>query len=190
MAIFLPVHPPLSSEGNEGKTLLQKWINLDWVGTILTLGMTVSLLLPLTWGGVTREWNDRVIIALFVLVSLLRIFLVKYALMFCQSGVLFVVLILWERRLGKRAMIPLDIFTRRTQVSLRVTIVAIYWLIIHFIARRWDCHFQHHDDWYDHDILHPFLLPSERQDCRTKWYRSHSIYDGNGRGIYPGWLFE
>jgi len=100
VAIFLPVHPPLSSEGSEGKTLLQKWINLDWVGTILTLGMTVSLLLPLTWGGVTREWNDRVIIALFVL-----------------SGVLFVVLILWERRLGKRAMIPLDIFTRRTQLG-------------------------------------------------------------------------
>jgi hypothetical protein len=89
VAILLPVHPPLSSEGNEGKTLLQKWINLDWVGTVLALGMTVSLLLPLTWGGVTREWNDRVVIALFVLVSLLRIFSVKYTLIFLVSPVCF-----------------------------------------------------------------------------------------------------
>lgn len=66
---FLPVHPALSSKGHEGKTLLQKWIGLDWIGTVLSLGMTVALLLPLTWGGVTKNWNDRVVIALFVLVS-------------------------------------------------------------------------------------------------------------------------
>jgi hypothetical protein len=71
-------------------------------------------------------------------------------------------LILWERRQGRRAMMPLDIFTRRTQVSLQVTTISIYMLTTHFIAWRWYCHFQHHDDWHDHDILYPFLLPSER----------------------------
>jgi len=64
----MPTHPPLHDPTTESKTLLQKWINLDWVGTILSLGMTVSLLLALQWGGVQKPWNDRVIIALFVLV--------------------------------------------------------------------------------------------------------------------------
>jgi len=64
----MPTHPLLHDPTTETKTLLQKWINLDWVGTTLSLGMTVSLLLALQWGGVQKPWNDRVIIALFVLV--------------------------------------------------------------------------------------------------------------------------
>ncbi|KAG8794817.1 hypothetical protein FRC17_008229, partial [Serendipita sp. 399] len=116
---FLPFHPPLPSALHQNKTLFQKWVSMDWIGTILALGMTVSLLLPLTWGGVTRPWNDRVVIALFVL-----------------AGVLFILLILWERRLGPPAMMPLGIFMRKTQLSagfatftvMMISIIATYYL--------------------------------------------------------------
>ncbi|KAG8851908.1 hypothetical protein FRB91_007201 [Serendipita sp. 411] len=124
--IFLPFHPPLSNVHHQGKTLLQKWMSMDWIGTVLALGMTVSLLLPLTWGGVTRPWNDRVVIALFVL-----------------AGVLFMLLILWERRLGATAMMPLSIFMRRTQFSagvanftvMLVSIIATYYLPFFYQAK-------------------------------------------------------
>lgn len=69
MLVFLPSHPPLYNKYNEGKSLFRKWLGLDWVGTVLSLGMTTCLLLSLTWGGIERPWNDRVIIALFVTVS-------------------------------------------------------------------------------------------------------------------------
>ncbi|KAG8796973.1 hypothetical protein FRC16_009339 [Serendipita sp. 398] len=101
-------------------------MSMDWIGTVLALGMTVSLLLPLTWGGVTRPWNDRVVIALFVL-----------------AGVLFMLLILWERRLGATAMMPLSIFMRRTQFSagvanftvMLVSIIATYYLPFFYQAK-------------------------------------------------------
>lgn len=98
--IWLPSHPPLHSEHNEGKSIWQKWLSLDWIGTVIALGMTVCLLLALTWGGITKPWDSATVIALFV-----------------TSGVLFILLILWERRLGSRAMMPLSIFMRRTQIS-------------------------------------------------------------------------
>ncbi|KAG8797492.1 hypothetical protein FRC17_007729, partial [Serendipita sp. 399] len=116
---FLPFHPPLPSALHQNKTLFQKWASMDWIGTVLALGMTVSLLLPLTWGGVARPWNDRVVIALFVL-----------------AGVLFILLILWERRLGPSAMMPLSILMRKTQLSatfasftlMMLSIIATYYL--------------------------------------------------------------
>ena len=93
--------------------------------------MTICLLLPLTWGGVTRRaypdssltsdltffiaWNDRVVIALFVTVRTFP----KYANPTAndmQFGVLAVLLVLWERHLGDRAMMPISILFRRTQV--------------------------------------------------------------------------
>jgi hypothetical protein len=41
---------------------------MDWLGGLLSLGMITALLLPLQWGGNTREWNDKVVIALFAVV--------------------------------------------------------------------------------------------------------------------------
>lgn len=102
IAVFfwLPRHPPLQNVHHEGKTLWQKWLSLDWVGTVVSLGMTVSLLLALQWGGLQYDWNSGTIIGLFV-----------------TSGVLFILLILWERHLGDRAMMPMAILVRRTQLS-------------------------------------------------------------------------
>ncbi|KAG8894670.1 hypothetical protein FRC00_008595, partial [Tulasnella sp. 408] len=42
--------------------------NIDWVGSILCLGMVTTLLLPLQWGGVTKAWTDKSVIACFVVV--------------------------------------------------------------------------------------------------------------------------
>jgi hypothetical protein len=73
---------------------------MDWIGSALSLGMITSLLLPLQWGGVTRAWEDRLVIILF-----------------CVFAVLFIAFITWEYFKGKRAMMPLFLFKRRTQVG-------------------------------------------------------------------------
>ena len=47
----------------------QKFLALDSFGGLLSLAMIISLLLPLQWGGNTREWNDPVVIGLLAAVS-------------------------------------------------------------------------------------------------------------------------
>ncbi len=44
-------------------------VGLDWIGTILCLGMVTSLLLALQWGGVTKPWSDKSVIACLCVVS-------------------------------------------------------------------------------------------------------------------------
>jgi hypothetical protein len=68
---FLDNNPPPINKLYEGKTTLQKWLAMDWIGSLLSLAMITSLLLPLQWGGVTKPWNDRVVIALFATVSVI-----------------------------------------------------------------------------------------------------------------------
>ncbi|KAG9031729.1 hypothetical protein FRB95_002402 [Tulasnella sp. JGI-2019a] len=85
---------------DDGTTWWQKAISLDWVGSILCVGMVTSLLLPLQWGGVTKPWTDKTVIALFVVFA-----------------VLFVAFIAWEHHMGIRANLPLDLFKRRTQIG-------------------------------------------------------------------------
>jgi len=49
--------------------MLQKVLAMDWIGTMLSIGLTITFLLPLFWGGNRYAWNDAVVIALFVVVS-------------------------------------------------------------------------------------------------------------------------
>jgi len=49
--------------------MLQKVLAMDWIGTVLSIGLTITFLLPLFWGGNRYAWNDAVVIALFVVVS-------------------------------------------------------------------------------------------------------------------------
>ncbi|CAE6512389.1 unnamed protein product [Rhizoctonia solani] len=99
--IFLtPNRPPIGGSHYEGKTTLQKWLSLDWFGSLLALGMVTALLLPLQWGGNERPWNDKVVIALF-----------------CVFGVLCPAFIAWEYRLGDRAVMRTSMFRRRTQIG-------------------------------------------------------------------------
>jgi hypothetical protein len=67
--VFLPSNPPPENKLYDGKTMMEKWLLMDWIGSVLSVGMITALLLPLQWGGVSREWNDPVVIALFVVVS-------------------------------------------------------------------------------------------------------------------------
>jgi hypothetical protein len=66
----------------------------------MCLGMVISLLLPLQWGGNTKAWNDRVVVAVF-----------------CVFGIILIAFITLEWKMGKRAILPLHMFRRRTQVG-------------------------------------------------------------------------
>ncbi|PVG01377.1 ABC transporter [Serendipita vermifera] len=112
--IWLPGNPPPENPLYTGKTRLQKWLLMDWVGSVLSLGMITSLLLPLQWGGVTRPWNDRVVIALFV-----------------TFGVLLFLFIGWEWHMKEHAMMPLFLFRRRTQVGAGI---ATFMMMIAFLS--------------------------------------------------------
>jgi len=69
IAFLLPSRKVTINPLYEGKTTLQKWMSLDFLGGFLSLAMITSLLLPLQWGGNTREWNDPVVIGLLAAVS-------------------------------------------------------------------------------------------------------------------------
>lgn len=101
VAALLPLHPPLGSTAeSQGQSLVKKWLNLDWVGAILSLGMVTTLVLPLEWGGVTRAWDDKVIIALLV-----------------TAGVLFIIFGVWEYFKGDNALLPMHLLLNRTQLA-------------------------------------------------------------------------
>ncbi|CAG7852110.1 Putative HC-toxin efflux carrier TOXA [Serendipita indica DSM 11827] len=111
---FQPSNPPPSNPLYDGKTTLQKWLSLDWVGAVISVAMITALLLPLQWGGVTKAWNDRSVIALFVV-----------------FGVLLIAFIAWQFYMGERAMMPLQLFKRRTQVGAGI---AMFFMMISFLA--------------------------------------------------------
>ncbi|KAG8975463.1 hypothetical protein FRB90_009523, partial [Tulasnella sp. 427] len=74
--------------------------NIDWVGSVLALGMVTSLLLPLQWGGVSKPWTDKSVIACFVVFAVV---------LFIWLG--------WEWYMGDKAVMPLSLFKRRTQIG-------------------------------------------------------------------------
>jgi EmrB/QacA subfamily drug resistance transporter len=114
VVFFVPAHQPPESKLYEGMTSLQKWLAMDWIGAVISVGMITCLLLPLQWGGVTRPWNDKVVIALF-----------------CVFGVLLIIFVAWEFFKGERAMLPLFLFKRRTQVGAGA---AMFLMMISFLA--------------------------------------------------------
>ncbi|WWC94377.1 hypothetical protein V866_001219 [Kwoniella sp. B9012] len=46
--------------------LKEKLRSMDWIGSVLSLTMTVTILVPLSGGGSTFAWNSPIVIALFV----------------------------------------------------------------------------------------------------------------------------
>ncbi|KAG8913671.1 hypothetical protein FRC00_001875 [Tulasnella sp. 408] len=97
--------------------------NIDWVGSILCLGMVTTLLLPLQWGGVTKAWTDKSVIACFVVFAVV---------LFIWLG--------WEWYMGDNAVMPLSLFKRRTQVGacleaffiMLVLLCAAYYLPLYY----------------------------------------------------------
>ncbi|SCN65186.1 related to major facilitator (MFS1) transporter [Fusarium fujikuroi] len=78
-------------------TLKEKLLQMDFIGTALVMGASLSLLLALQYGGVTHAWNSSVIIGL----------LVGFVLMI-------VTLIAVELWLGERAMLTPRLIRQRT----------------------------------------------------------------------------
>jgi hypothetical protein len=75
-------------------------LRIDYLGTALILGFVTSLLLALQWGGNEKPWNDGSVIATLVV-----------------AGVLLIAFAAWEVHLGPKAMVPLELLKRRTQVG-------------------------------------------------------------------------
>ncbi|KAG7409004.1 putative efflux pump gsfJ [Fusarium oxysporum f. sp. rapae] len=78
-------------------TLKEKLLQMDFIGTALVMGASLSLLLALQYGGVTHAWNSSVVIGL----------LVGFVLMI-------IALIAIEFWLGERAMLTPRLIRQRT----------------------------------------------------------------------------
>lgn len=103
--LFQPANPPPGA-ATDSRSTVEKVLSLDWIGGLLSVATVICLLLPLQWGGVTRPWDDKVIIALFVVFA-----------------VLLIAFIAWEYRKGKDAMMPLSLFLNRSQVGASLAVV-------------------------------------------------------------------
>lgn len=79
---------------------LQAWIHLDWLGTGFSLVAVALLLIALQWGGNTKPWNSAAVIVLLCL------------------GCLFLgFFFLWETKRGPDAILPMQMFRRKTMVG-------------------------------------------------------------------------
>nr|CRX79083.1 hypothetical protein ls5930a1_00125 [Leucosporidium scottii] len=95
ITLLLKASPPLGSKPEENTTQarLSKLLHMDWLGATLVLASVTCLVLALQWGGNTKPWNDGSVIACLVL-----------------AVVLGAILVLWQRYLGDKAMVPPAIF--------------------------------------------------------------------------------
>ncbi|KAG8904164.1 hypothetical protein FRB99_002145 [Tulasnella sp. 403] len=98
LAFIKPEHS--SVPPSDFRTTLKRLAGIDWIGSILSIGMVTSILLPLQWGGVTKPWDDKSVIALF-----------------CVFGVLLIVFIAWEWYQGDNAVMPLTLWKNRAQIA-------------------------------------------------------------------------
>ena len=95
----------------------------DFIGFLLFAPWAIMIMLALEWGGNKYAWNSAKIIGLL-----------------CGGGVLFIVFVIWEMRVGEGAMIPLPILRKRQILAACLTSVfffmtvfgASYYLPIYF----------------------------------------------------------
>lgn len=99
----------------------------DFTGLFMFSPSIVMLLLALQWGGVDYAWDSATIVGLF-----------------CGGGVLFVIFVFWEHRVGRDAMIPMPIVrTRQVWTSLLTNLflfatvmVASFYLPVYFQSAK------------------------------------------------------
>lgn len=77
--------------------------NVDFFGILLWTCGAVCLVLALSWGGTTYQWNSAVIIALL-----------------CVAGVLLLAFALFEHRFARDPIIPRGIFANRSTVLILI----------------------------------------------------------------------
>lgn len=93
LALFLDVHNPRTSLKDGIKAI-------DWAGSVSILGLTIMVLLGLDFGGNTFAWTSPKVICLIVFGALCSVF-------FLYS----------EKRLAKYPLIPLELFTQRSNIA-------------------------------------------------------------------------
>ncbi|KAJ7869935.1 ABC transporter [Mycena olivaceomarginata] len=91
VTFLLKASPPLGSDPTKRSfaNILTQVAQIDFLGAILVSGAVTSVVLALQWGGNTKPWNDKAVIACFVL-----------------SPVLATAFLAWEIYLGDGAMTP------------------------------------------------------------------------------------
>ncbi|KIJ39864.1 hypothetical protein M422DRAFT_230422 [Sphaerobolus stellatus SS14] len=101
--------------------LKDKLLSIDYMGTILTLGGCVLILLPLIWGGVTFPWvSGTVLGTLLGGIALVAIF--------C----------LWEWKGAKIPIVPMRIFRHATVCGVCITIFIngfIFWTSLFYLPQ-------------------------------------------------------
>ncbi|KAF9003888.1 ABC transporter [Cyathus striatus] len=95
---ILPNHT--AAVKHDGKHWWQPWLTLDWIGTVLSVALVVSLLLPLQWGGNEKAWNDPAVIATLAVFA-----------------VLLVAFPAWEWRMEDKAILPLKLLLKRNMLG-------------------------------------------------------------------------
>lgn len=77
-------------------TWREKLLQMDLLGVAIVMGIVVSYMLALQYGGQSMPWRSATVVGLLV-----------------TSAVLLVVFIFWENYQGDRAMIPPRLFKQR-----------------------------------------------------------------------------
>lgn len=81
----------------------QKLLQIDYVGSLLTIASSILLLLGLNWGGVTYPWQSaQVLVPLFL------------------GAAVFAVFLFWEAKFAKLPIIPVHIFKNGTVVGVYI----------------------------------------------------------------------
>ncbi|KAJ9403808.1 hypothetical protein DTO045G8_8460 [Paecilomyces variotii] len=119
--VFLFKNPPAARPAQA--SWKEKLLQMDLPGTFTIMAAVVCYLLALQWGGVSKAWNSRDVIGVLV-----------------GFGVLVIVFIIIEWRMGERALMPARILKQRNILvcSLYVLFVVgpmfilIYYLPIYF----------------------------------------------------------
>ncbi|KAA8647955.1 hypothetical protein EYZ11_009177 [Aspergillus tanneri] len=67
--IYIFLLPSLPRPAGQGRSFADRFLKLDWVGTVLSAGMHVSFILFIVFGGVQWPWTDGRNIALYVVAA-------------------------------------------------------------------------------------------------------------------------
>jgi MFS family permease len=115
---LLPARDPASDAQGRKHSTREGLKRLDYLGAGLMLVLITCLLLALQWGGNKYAWSNWRIILLFTL-----------------GGALVPVFGWWQVHLGKRALIPVELFKNRTEVG---GSIAIFMLMLAMVCSCYD----------------------------------------------------
>ena len=69
VSMFVKKSVPMAVQKGDTRKGVKRAISIDWIGTILVLGMVTCLTLATTWGANTKGWGSPAVIAVRKTVS-------------------------------------------------------------------------------------------------------------------------